>query len=71
MAERPDIEVRTFKSPNQWAMDYWVKIPLSEQMLYEFWKREEQPNLDRLVDLIAACFTEWLEESSGHQLPNG
>lgn len=53
------------RRPDQ--VDYWVKIPLSEELLYDLWKQKEQPSFDDLTDRIKTCFYEWLEGKNGRR----
>lgn len=62
--ELPPVELVGLRQGNC-KVDYWIRIPLSEEVLYEFWKKPEQPDLKDLENRIQMCVREWLEAANG------
>jgi hypothetical protein len=64
------IELKVFKDPTFFGREFWVRIPISEEMLYHYWGSEKQPSIEDLLARIACCFRDWLEENSDRGNPN-
>jgi hypothetical protein len=62
-----EFTIEISKQPESFVREFWIKVPIGEQMLYHFWKGEEQPSMQSLIDKLAKAFTEWLEEGNNER----